>query len=285
VYFNPVSRDAEMHPNIVLNPLASRFETYPRHPYIGRLRRRKACGPGCGQGLKITAFRVVDRGRCCRLRSLKRSILLITVVLAASLLSVSLVVSCASQASQTAVPELDAVEHLLELPLVRQATDYTCGAACLMSVLAYFGKLTREDSLAQELGSCEESGTDYRMIIEYARREGLTAEALEGMTLETLERYIDEGKPVQCVIQAWSDSPEHYAADVDDGHWVIAVGYDADRFYFMDPSTLGHYTYIPRPEFEERWHDMDEQGKMLEHFGIVYGGSPAYDPQEIKKLQ
>lgn len=32
------------------------------------------------------------------------------------------------------------------------------------------------------------------------------------------------------------------------------IGYDLERFYFMDPSTLANYTYIPVQEFEDRWH-------------------------------
>jgi predicted double-glycine peptidase len=219
------------------------------------------------------------------LRSIKHLLSIFLALLFFSLFLMSSPLSCGKQAGESGVPELGSVEHLLRLPLVRQATDYTCGAACLMSVMAYFGSETREDLLAEELGSSEENGTDYRKIVEYARQEGLGAEPLEGITLESLEGYIDEGKPVQCIIQAWSDSPEHYTGDCDDGHYVVAVGYDEERFYFMDPSTLGTYTYIPRSDFKERWHDQDEQGNLLEHFGIVYSGGPAYDPQVVTALE
>jgi predicted double-glycine peptidase len=220
------------------------------------------------------------------LRSLKRSIPLIVIILAVSLLSTFAVTSCGSeQPAQTGVPEMDEVENLLKLPLVRQATGYTCGVASLMSVLDYFGMPTREDRLSNDLGSGEAWGTDYRRIIEYAGQAGLTVEAMEGMTQETLERYIDEGKPVECAIQAWSDMPEHYAGEIESGHYVVAVGYDAERFYFMDPSTIGHYTYIPRSELDVRWHDHTQEGQVLEHFGIAFGGTPDYDPQEITKLE
>jgi hypothetical protein len=51
-------------------------------------------------------------------------------------------------------------------------------------------------------------------------------------------------------IQAWVDNndgkfPIDWKNLWDDGHYCVAVGYDEERIFFMDPSTLGHYTYIP----------------------------------------
>jgi hypothetical protein len=50
---------------------------------------------------------------------------------------------------------------------------------------------------------------------------------------------------------------------------VVAVGYDAERFYFEDPAMFG-VGYIGRAELEARWHDLDEFGTRLEHFGIAF---------------
>jgi hypothetical protein len=53
----------------------------------------------------------------------------------------------------------------------------------------------------------------------------------------------------------------------------------------MDPATIGNYTYIPIPEFLDRWHDQDRPRKKLYNFGIVIDGKPpAYDPEEIKRM-
>ncbi len=48
-------------------------------------------------------------------------------------------------------------------------------------------------------------------------------------------------------------------------HYAVAIGYDEKHIYFMDPSTLGHYTFIPIAEFLDRWHDMDGQVKLISH--------------------
>jgi len=100
----------------------------------------------------------------------------------------------------------------MKLPLVRQATGYTCGVAAMQSILRYY---------------------------------------------ET------------------------------EGHWVVAIGYDENRMLFMDPSTLGNYTYIPNEEFLDRWHDTDSDNvTQLVHFGIVISKSaPDYNPDAIMRLE
>ncbi len=52
------------------------------------------------------------------------------------------------------------------------------------------------------------------------------------------------------------------------------------------PSTLGHYTFIPIPEFLDRWHDKDDREKLI-HFGmvIIREGAPIYNPDMIKRLE
>ena len=74
--------------------------------------------------------------------------------------------------------------------------------------------------------------------------------------------------------------------DWEDGHYVVAIGYDNKNIYLMDPSTLGNYTFIPIPEFLDRWHDQDPYtSEFLIHFGMVIDkGQPQYDFREIKYL-
>jgi predicted double-glycine peptidase len=184
-------------------------------------------------------------------------------------------------------PPLNAISHLIRVPLSRQGHDYTCGVAALQSVLYYYGKEVREDDLAEAVGSDPDLGTDYRKMVEYALAEGFDADIRKEMTLEDLERLIRSKKPAILVIQAW-----HGTGDVDnltdweDGHYVVAIGYDSKNIYLMDPSTLGNYTFIPVHEFLDRWHDQDPStGEPLIHFGMVIEkGEPQYNLREIKYL-
>ena len=172
----------------------------------------------------------------------------------------------------------------IRVPLVRQATSYTCGVAALQSVLHYFGKSYRQDVLAEALRSDPEQGTNYKRMAALAQGDGIACEANEGMSPTLLRAMIDEGKPVIIALQAWGESGVDYAADWDDGHYVVVVGYDTAHFYFMDPSVLGNYTYLSLEALLVRWHDCyleDGQLVRLHHFGLTFAGTTvAYDPAE-----
>lgn len=190
-------------------------------------------------------------------------------------------------ASAISLPETDEQGNgrLLEVPLYRQSHNFTCGVACVASVLRYAGYDfdTREDRLLWELAATPENGTSYLRITEYldaVRVEGspdtpvfateivCTDYASDEHDLASASRLLsqfraelDEGTPVICVIQAWKDDGDYTAGTEDDGHYVVLIGYRKDTenesyiYYFMDPSTSGSYTYLTEEEFILRWHD------------------------------
>jgi predicted double-glycine peptidase len=177
------------------------------------------------------------------------------------------------------------VANLIRVPLLRQDTGYTCGVASLQSIFAYYGQDYRADKLARALKTTAQNGTDYRDIIRVAVSNGYSAQKYTGMSVDQLKGFIDAQTPVLLVIQAWPEKPVDWSQDWKDGHYVVAIGYDNDNIYFMDPATIGNYTYIPVDEFLVRWHDKDQRGKKLINFGIVIDGKePVYDPEQIKPL-
>lgn len=185
------------------------------------------------------------------------------------------------------VRSVQTVANLIQVPLTRQATDYTCGVAALQSILYYYGKEFREDQLAGKLQANPKRGTQYPKIVDFARSLGFRLDVQTHMTLEDLKRRIDDRKPVVVLIQAWPDSPVDWSKDWKDGHYAIVIGYDSENIYFMDPSTLGHYTFIPIPEFLDRWHDVDD-GTRLYHFGMMITMERAaqiYNPNLIKRMR
>lgn len=167
-------------------------------------------------------------------------------------------------------PAVKLPANLIKLPLVRQATDYTCGVAALQSVLAYYGEESREDQLAKKLKANYHNGTAYQHIADFSRKLGFTVLINKQMTLADLKSAIDKKLPVILCIQAWGDGPasNNYKDKWDDGHYVVAAGYDEENIYFMDPSTLGNFAYIPTREFLERWHDTDGK-ERLSNFGMI----------------
>ncbi len=166
-------------------------------------------------------------------------------------------------------------KKLLRLPLFRQAESYACGVACVLSLLRYvkYDFDIREDELATALHSNEDEGTRKENVVGYlnAVRYGndenpwFNAEFRQGMTIDDIKQSIDNGNPVICAIQAWKwdDDAENYRIDLDytneweSGHWAIAIGYNRDNIFFMDPSTAANYTYISNESLMERWHDYE----------------------------
>jgi predicted double-glycine peptidase len=158
------------------------------------------------------------------------------------------------------------------VPDVRQSTGYTCGAAALQAVLAYWGRPEREDRLAVRLHSTPEAGTHPLDIVRVAREFGLTAELREGLDLPDLEAALVSGTPVIVDLQAWRERDDlPWTETWDDGHYMVLIGMDAEKLYFEDPSLLGRRGFIPRAEFVDRWHD--------------YEGDPPLDPSDRKYVR
>jgi predicted double-glycine peptidase len=186
-------------------------------------------------------------------------------------------------------------KDFLVTPKYRQATTWTCGVAATMVVANYWtGWDLREDSLAEILKANSTDGTSYHAIRQWFESEGFEVVIRQHQTFADLERFVDEGKPAMLLIQAWKepyewrDANERYKDEWEDGHYVVLVGYDDYAFYFMDPSTLGFFTYIPREFLMARWHDIDGLGEKVIQFAMLAwdpeAEDPPYDPDEIKPL-
>lgn len=216
---------------------------------------------------------------------MKRRII-ISVMLIAVLLTTS---ACQKKSaySQWKTPDGNSPEIFISVPLVRQSTNYTCGVACTQSLLWYVGTDFREDLLADELGTTEENGTNAISICNFINTcDDMSAEIKQDMTVDDLKTCIKEGKPVMVLIQAWEGVEDFNYSDYwEDGHFVIAIGYDDNNLYFMDPSYCGNYTYIPIEEFVTRWHDYDEDSQYVNAGIIVTCQQGLYDPYTIWKTE
>lgn len=177
--------------------------------------------------------------------------------------------------------------RFIHVPLCRQETEYTCGVACVQSILGCYGMDYRQDELAQILESKPILGTDYQKILLFMRMLGFQASFVKNMSIDNLKCYINDGVTPMLELQAWAESCVDYASDWKDSHYVLACGYDGNRIFFMDPWTLGNYTYLPAEELRKRWHVPDV------HFGQCYGGGLIiksehypfkYDPGDVKYL-
>lgn len=173
----------------------------------------------------------------------------------------------------------------LNFPELRQMSNFSCGASALQSILQYYGIEKREDDLAKEVNATEYYGTHLEDIKRVAEYYGLVCDVLFDMTIEKLKENLDKGIPVMISLQAYkADSKIDWPDRWDDGHFVVAIGYDNEKVIFEDPSVTCR-TFLGNDELMDRWHDVDDNGNQRQGIGIViYGLDPVYDIHAIKHM-
>jgi ABC-type bacteriocin/lantibiotic exporter with double-glycine peptidase domain len=178
------------------------------------------------------------------------------------------------------------------LPESAQVRDYTCGAACMQSVAAYFGALEKawgEEELASVMGIASDVGAHPHNIVKGARRFGLQWEEKWPMTDAELLSYLDRGIPVLLMLQAWRTPDRRkrrwagWLSEWGEGHWVVAIGYDREGVYFEDPVLTGARGFLPYEELFERWHDVGPYWrkpyeKYMYQYGIALWRRPVRRP-------
>jgi len=160
-------------------------------------------------------------------------------------------------------PPVKLPANLIRLPRTRQGTTWTCGCGALQSMIRLYGAEfdVREDTLVEELKSNSKVGTAYQEMVRYLGEKGFDVTIREHLTVADVKLSIDSRSPILVCFQAWVDLEDGKEIDWlsrwDDGHYAIIIGYDEVNFFFMDPSTLGMYAFVPIAEFQTRWHDVD----------------------------
>jgi uncharacterized protein len=181
---------------------------------------------------------------------------------------------------------------LCTVPDTRQSADYSCGAAALQAVLRYWGMDIEEDKLIKLLKTSPDYGTNEKDIVRVAKKMGLKAKFEDNITLEDLERSINEGIPVIVDCQSWRSSRysnKSWANDWRNGHYMVVIGIDESNVYLEDPYTLGSRGYIPRQEFEERWHNPGGTPPSYDekqyHLGIFIQGDNPEPSRQLIRIQ
>ena len=169
----------------------------------------------------------------------------------------------------------------LQIPLYRQQTTYSCGAAALYSVLKYWQVYEgTEQGLYAPLQVDSEDGTQWTKIHEVAQTFGLTSVIREQVTISDLREALARGDVPILEIQAWANPPSQnidWKERWDDGHYTILISMDDQYAYFMDSAVYGPtYVYTPLSELEDRWHNwaigFDGEEKQFQHVAIMIHG-------------
>ena len=168
----------------------------------------------------------------------------------------------------------------ITLPQLRQTYGYDCGAKALQSVLVYYGIEVREDHIIKSAGTLKD-GTSIQGMIKVANKHGLKTDSKQ-MTIKDIKEYIKKNIPVILVLQAWTEKENiNWEKDWIDGHYVVAIGFTKDKILFEDPSSFER-TFLKYDELNERWHNVDTDGKKYVHHGIaIYGKKPQFNRDEV----
>jgi predicted double-glycine peptidase len=172
--------------------------------------------------------------------------------------------------------------NLIRVPSVKQRTDFSCGNAATLALLRYWRwdayERVDEAALYPPLETTRARGTEPQPIATFLTTVGgIGADYRHGeVTVDDLERAVDARQPPIVDLQAWSDHDAPWRDVWDAGHYVVLVGYDDERLFFMDPSTMtpGPYAYLSRTELGERWHDLSgDRDEQVRHMAIFVRGS------------
>src|SRR3954463_15019016 len=118
-------------------------------------------------------------------------------VSAAALLA-ALALSAPARSAPGPAPKPRLPGNALPVPLVRQATSYSCGAASVLSVLFYWKAYDgNETELYPQLNTTEQDGTDpLNMTKVLHETYGLESKFLENLSVDDLRKYFAQGYTV-----------------------------------------------------------------------------------------
>jgi len=160
----------------------------------------------------------------------------------------------------------------VQLPLAafQQTTDYTCGPACLLTLMRYYGQNGDEMQIAKEAHCSKDTGTSPEQMAAWLKARNFKVTWGENGSLDMLRANLARGVPT---LVEWIDWG---------GHWVIVVGYDTrntptlddDMLIFADPSdctdgVVDGLTTFNAERFDSMWFDAFLFGKPMHKIFIT----------------
>jgi predicted double-glycine peptidase len=161
-------------------------------------------------------------------RAMTRSVVLFAALLSAS--ACSTYRGTARDTSPTKLAEEPGWVLLRDVPLVKQETEFECGAAAISMVVSYWTGVEPRRVVAH-FRPVGERGIAAGKLRDYAREQGLESFLIEG-ELQDLANEIKAGRPVLVGVskpQAKDRVLDHYEV-------VIGVHRDGKRIVTLDPS-------------------------------------------------
>lgn len=177
-------------------------------------------------------------------------------LVALTCLSLTIVLSSPGHGDQAAKSPPRDQRVLLPVRSFQQTTSYTCGPACLITLLRFYDRDGDELTIGKEAGCTPAKGTSPSGMVDWLKAHDFDVDWGENGSLKQLRDNLGKGIPT---LVEWIDWG---------GHWVLVVGYDTrgteterdDLIIFADPADSldgdrdGLTTFHAR-RFEAMWFD------------------------------
>lgn len=152
-------------------------------------------------------------------------------------------------------PPVQAPERLiLPVPYLQQPKWYFCGPACLSMLFMYYGIDHSVGEIARVAGTTEEVGTTHEGLLTAARHFGLSACEEYNASYAHITEALHRGEPV-ILYTHWPDDTEKKYGELDEMHYLLAVGYDHGHLVVHDPDYEDGEPNVWFPDWElfMRW--------------------------------
>jgi predicted double-glycine peptidase len=170
--------------------------------------------------------------------------------------------------------DIEGTGPAVDVQYIAQLESFSCGAASLEMVSAYWGKTIRQEDIINTAGDrVREIGFSVGELKSIAAASGLKAVSFAGSD-RILEKQLTRGRPVIVALSLPYNrtlkSPLMRKMPASIGaayfmhnysHFVVVVGITAAKIIVMDPLTgIDSYT---RDEFEKRWRDRSRAALLI----------------------
>lgn len=163
--------------------------------------------------------------------------------------------------------------RMINFPELRQFYEWDCGASAVQSLLHYYGLDASGSELVELIGT-NKQGSSPVGLKKALKKYGLEYKAGK-MTISEVKDCIKDKRPVIMLIQAWPEkrvkANNDWKNSWHNGHYVVAIGYDAKKIYFEDPY-VSRRSFLYFSELIDRWHDLGLDGKKYVNWGMVVFG-------------
>lgn len=129
------------------------------------------------------------------------------------------------------------------VPFYSQKFDYSCGAATLRMVLAYWGINRSETTIARMAGTTKQHGTSPTGLVNAIRSMDLSYKRSAQAQLADISAALRRGRPVLIHYREPGEESSHYA---------LVVGMN-DKEIIMHDAYHGKDFILSRAEFRRRW--------------------------------